>query len=706
MKKTAYILLLIGIHFLSNGFALQAQQSNATLIPENINLITDRDVYLSGEPIWFSATIRLNGEISELSKVLFIELFNADQKSIVRKKYKLDKGLAKGIIDIPSEFLSDTYYLRAYTHYSKNFPASSFFFSAIQIINPKVGITSSLVNEKSVFSKSLEQDTSGKETNTANYTFESELSNNGQHIITIIKNNPSIDSKNKLFNLKLINSNLQTLSSSDFTINDKSTQVILPNSGLNDSGLYYFVLTNESGHIIKMEAFLHSSQFANNEIQPIQKNYSRRQVVNFEIDENKNKDILNIGYKVVLKGTVLTAYQKINQYFEEPILLFNYLKTQFQAEDLNQENRKEFLSALNKQLEMQNFKDLYTIPKVELLKWVPEIRDIGLSGIVVNKNTQLPIDNVPIYLSLFRDNPQIHIYNSRKDGSFFFSINNFEGIQDVFICPLFENMDELELKVNTDFSPEFPKLKAIPLSMDSSNIDLIEQMLVASQTTQVFKVSPKTEIFQINQLPYSFENPDISVVLDDYIETPTLEMVFKELIPKVRVRKRKDDYSISVFDDERETYYKNPLILIDEVPVFDVNELMKVSPKSIERIGLHRTPIVLGDQTINGIIMIHTFTDNFGGMIMPKSSTFFEYQTLSPSYTFQAKKYTSPEEINSRTADFRTLLQWKPILSRQASSFNFYTSDLVGEYEVYIWGNDQNNRSMHSKLFDFKVEIE
>ena len=103
--------------------------------------------------------------------------------------------------------------------------------------------------------------------------------------------------------------------------------------------------------------------------------------------------------------------------------------------------------------------------------------------------------------------------------------------------------------------------------------------------------------------------------------------------------------------------------------------------------------------------MISTFTDNFGGMIMPKSSTFFEYQTVNPAYIFKPKTYTTAEELESKNADFRTLLYWNPLIENDADKMiNFYTSDQTGEYEVYVFGNYKNGQPFHLKAFELEVK--
>jgi hypothetical protein len=774
MQKRVFIIFLVGIHFILNGQTNVAPTISNTLPFENVNLVTDRDLYLSGESIWFRADISIDNNLKELSKILYIELFNADQKSIVRKKYRIDQGKAQGVLDIPSEFLSGNYYLRAYTHYLKNFPVDRYFLGAIQIINPKIGLSaiSDKSEEPTIYQNKTYLESGISSTNIsitlpkkplikstkaflcANGTIHHEIiflkngwgtidfhdidsinyslvfknasndslskdiisnpspfysikatkSDNGQQVISIHQANSLNKNNSAPFSLELTNSKLQVLSSAQFILSNKQTQVILPNSEISSSGLYYYILKEKNKKILKIKAFIFSGNSNFSLKIPVLNIYKKRQEANLQLNNFNTSNISNIGFKVILKGTVQAATAKLNLYFNDPRLLFSYLKNQFNPEELSSQEEDVFLNILNSKLNSNEFMSLFHKPKSNELIYLPEVRDIGLSGIVVNKLTQKPMANVPVYLSVFREHPQIHIYKSRDDGSFFFSLNNFEKEQNVFLCPLFENEDELELKINRDFNPIFPILKPIPLTINSTYNDLLEQMLVASQTARAYKLSAKNQDYSISHLPYSFENPQASIVLDDYIETPTMEMVFKELVPGVHVKKRKDNFNLSVFDSERELFYNDPLILVDEVPVFDVNELMKISPSAIEKIELHKTPFILGDHSINGIIMIRTLTDNFGGMIMPISSTFFEYQTLSPSYNFLPKTYQSVEEKKSRTADFRTLLLWEPFIkNNNITQLNFFTSDIVGEYEAYIFGTNHNGQSIRLKLLNIEV---
>ena len=85
---------------------------------------------------------------------------------------------------------------------------------------------------------------------------------------------------------------------------------------------------------------------------------------------------------------------------------------------------------------------------------------------------------------------------------------------------------------------------------------------------------------------------------------------------------------------------------------------MNIDPSVIQKIDLYTSPFILGNSQLNGVILITTKTDNFGGMKMPSESAFFEYTTISDSYEFNATAYDEPAKYSSREANFRSLLYW------------------------------------------------
>lgn len=123
---------------------------------EEVNLFTDRDLYLSGEEIWFSAFVLINNsfEKNDLSKILYLEIVDGKKKVIFKGKYEIEKGLASGSFQIPGECLSGNYFIRAYTLYQRNFSVEYYCTKLITVINPEFPLPKEVQdNDTSTISK-------------------------------------------------------------------------------------------------------------------------------------------------------------------------------------------------------------------------------------------------------------------------------------------------------------------------------------------------------------------------------------------------------------------------------------------------------------------------------------------------------------------------------------------------------------------------
>ncbi|MGB8192587.1 MAG: hypothetical protein WCF67_11745, partial [Chitinophagaceae bacterium] len=103
--------------------AAKALDSFAFMHPqEKVYVHTDRDMFLSGETIWLKTYITLNGALTTLSKIAYVELANSKGEVVVKRMLKADNGTAAGEIAIPLTLPSGNYSLNAYTLWMLNFP--------------------------------------------------------------------------------------------------------------------------------------------------------------------------------------------------------------------------------------------------------------------------------------------------------------------------------------------------------------------------------------------------------------------------------------------------------------------------------------------------------------------------------------------------------------------------------------------------------
>jgi hypothetical protein len=319
-------------------------------------------------------------------------------------------------------------------------------------------------------------------------------------------------------------------------------------------------------------------------------------------------------------------------------------------------------------------------------QWLPEIRDAGISGQIIDRITRKPLENIKVYASVVNDNNQIHIYKTGRDGRFFFTLNHLSGTHDVYLSPEPVNGLNLDLLVNTDFETNYPESAGIiPFLPDTAFVERLNSINLNARLSKIF---PKysTEIDrQIQYYPLPKVNQNHSVILADYIEMPVMSEVFSEIVPFVTVKKKDNRYSLQVFDDRLGVTYNEPLVLFDGIPLFNINQIMEVDPVLIKKIDVTNTTSFIGNFSFDGLISISSHQKDFAGITLPETSKFIEFQGITnenyPVFPELAGKK------DDRNPDFRTLLFWNRITPGQ-KSVTFTTSDNAGEYEVVVYATD------------------
>ncbi|MBE0655912.1 MAG: hypothetical protein IH594_19075, partial [Bacteroidales bacterium] len=162
MMKTKIYIVVILFCLIGAGLPMtkaRPQNINEAVsgpLPEYVNLMTDRNLYIAGETIWFSASCMLKDGSgpSPISQVIYIELYNIAQKTFVQEKFKLTNGRVTGDIQIPEELPSAHYFLRAYTMFMRNYPPESYFTTSLTIMNTESPwVNQDTINEIRVFTQ-------------------------------------------------------------------------------------------------------------------------------------------------------------------------------------------------------------------------------------------------------------------------------------------------------------------------------------------------------------------------------------------------------------------------------------------------------------------------------------------------------------------------------------------------------------------------
>jgi hypothetical protein len=184
--------------------------------------------------------------------------------------------------------------------------------------------------------------------------------------------------------------------------------------------------------------------------------------------------------------------------------------------------------------------------------------------------------------------------------------------------------------------------------------------------------------------------------LSDYIELTNIREVVKEILPEVTVIRRNKEYGLKIINSYPAMPFENQaLILVDGVPVYDIENLLKVSSKDLERIDVINTRYFYNNYVFDGILSFFTKKGNLSAFEFDNSVYRQVFEGYQPRDSFYSPDYSTDTLKKSHIPDFRNTLLWKPDLKatkKAGSVIHFFTSDEKGNYSIMIEGMTRDGR--------------
>ncbi len=191
-----------------------------------------------------------------------------------------------------------------------------------------------------------------------------------------------------------------------------------------------------------------------------------------------------------------------------------------------------------------------------------------------------------------------------------------------------------------------------------------------------------------------FGNPDIQYLLDNYTRFSTMEEVLREYVYEVLVRRQKENFHLIVSDVDNKIFLDDPLTLINGIPVFDPNKVIKYDPLKVKKIDVVKRKYFYGPSIFNGILNFVTYQPD-PSILSELKSVALEYEGLQYQREFYSPVYETQDQISSRLPDFRNVLYWSPDIhtnTQGKAEINFFTSDLKGKYIAVFQGLNVDGR--------------
>ena len=273
------------------------------------------------------------------------------------------------------------------------------------------------------------------------------------------------------------------------------------------------------------------------------------------------------------------------------------------------------------------------------------------------------------------------------------------------------------LQIFTPFSEQYSDAVVPALTVAENNRESLEtenlhmEIANAYHGNDLQKLSP----MNIDTLPF-YQTPYKTYLLDNYTRFTTMEEVLREYVLEVNVTKRDKEFHLNTFNapgyallnmqPSQRMFDKDPLVLLDGIPVFDINKIMAYNPLKVQKLEVVASKYIWGPIIANGIVSYTTYKGDLPGYSLNPHDVILDYDGLQKQRIFYSPQYLTEKEQQNRLPDFREVLYWSPDINTDAQGkgkISFYTGDMPGKYLVNIQGISANGAA-GSSSFILNVE--
>lgn len=318
--------------------------------------------------------------------------------------------------------------------------------------------------------------------------------------------------------------------------------------------------------------------------------------------------------------------------------------------------------------------------------FIPEHNGLIVEGMVADPATGTPVKNVVTYLSAPGKPIRLYTSLSNAAGQVRFELSDFYGPRNLVLQTNPE--DSLyKLTITNPFS-EVPSKTIIPqFSLAESQANQLLDRSVAMQVQSIYGADRVRYRYPDVDSSAFYGKPTETYLLDAYTRFPRMEEVLREYVPGVLPRKRQGRFRLFVPNTPYSTLFDTPsLVLVDGVPVFDMDRVIDFSPLKIKQLDVITNQYFVGQTAFSGIISFMTYKGDLAGYALDSRLLNLDYQGLQLQREFYTPRHTGSP---TRLPDARTLLYWNPDLKTDAQAkvlVEFPTSDQTGTFVVEING--------------------
>ena len=341
-----------------------------------------------------------------------------------------------------------------------------------------------------------------------------------------------------------------------------------------------------------------------------------------------------------------------------------------------------------------------------------EKEGIILEGSVIDLNTKKSFPNGCVYLSIPDSIPKLQYFLTGDDGRFSFHLTGYFGNIPAVIQafdPEKKRLLKIFLNHRDSLISAVPKYSIIPISAASvaSAADL------QSDATNDIALTTLRKIFNIQEITlrhpvltskkdYPFYGiPSEIIHPNSFIDLPDFTEISRELLPGVKFRAYNRIPTMQVLNPLTQNYFaEQPLVLLNGVPVLDLNVIKNLGTKDIERIELCRNERFYGNLAFQAVVAIYTPKKDLSLLKESYDLVKINLDAIQPTASLNIPK----EAILPNEPDLRKVLLWNPGLKKAENiQLDFSTSDVKGSYMLIIRGKAKDGSIIRKdQIFEVK----
>ncbi len=661
---------------------------------EEIFVHTDRDEYIAGEEIWVKIYLidRQSNKPSDESKIAYLEILNADNRAVVQKQFRLNKGSGPGMVVLPDTLSSGNYTLRAYTNWMKNFLPVNCFMKKLNIYNTlsnrafRTSMTH-VMNERA--------GDKGLKTNTTIPGIDINISTLRPDSLEInIITDRNIRSRNDGLCYLFIQTRGNINYKGPVVLHADNTKIFLSGKLLMP-GINQLTFFSPSGQLMAEKYIytpareIHGMTLSSSDINKIR----NRIVLEIDIDKGiiNPADSLNLSLSIS-PATNHRLFSDINDYMVFGSE-FGVLPDQLTGSTLREVPAEEINRFLDSVKSYWINWEMILSGSFPDVRYGKEIRNHYLYGRLANRSSRTPDAGRYLFLSTPGKIATFQYAISDINGDFYFSLPIDDKIKDIIIQP--EEVDRNNnVKIEPSFSVEYPRSEKLTDVYSKEFPSYISKMGVNYQIRKIYGTGIMGNLQEFQEYAMGskrfYGNPDIELIMDDYIKLPVMSEVFYELLPGVFLRNRKSFYEINIADRITSLVYeKPPVLFVDGVVIADPAIIAELDPEVVEKIDAIKERYMVGDYLFYGLVNVITRPGDYSFVSLPDYAVRLSYRVVDPVISFTTPDYSTPEKLQNRIPDFRNTLYWNPSVKTDKDGkarIELWSSDFVSVYLINIQG--------------------